>query len=105
MRRAVVIRSIVIAIAVTAVLWWVFRPRRSARRVRYAEPQPTYRAVRTFRTREGVATTVYEAVWRNGGPVQRWRTWTWDCGGGVEGYEALRSAVQDAIAHHEAHGR
>ncbi len=99
------IRSIVIAIVVTAVLWWVFRPRRSARRVRYAEPQPTYRAVRTFRTPEGVATTVYEAVWRNGGPVQRWRTWTCDCGGGVEGYEALRFAVQDAIAHHEAHGR
>ncbi len=99
-------RTLLLAIVVTAVLWWVFRPRRSARRAGgFAEPRPAYRAVRTFRTPGGVATTVYEATWRNGGPVQRWHSWTCDCGSGVEGYEALRFAVPDAIAHHEAHGR
>jgi hypothetical protein len=107
MRRAVVIRSLLIALAVTAVLWWLFRPRRTGRRAdRYtASPEPTYRAVKTFRTPGGVATTVWEATWRPGGPVRRWHSWTCDCGAGVEGYDTLREAAPDAIAHHEAHGR
>jgi hypothetical protein len=104
--EASLVRTLLLALAVTAVLWWLLRPRRSARAVRYdASEEPTYRAVRTFRTPGGVATTVWQATWRNGGPVQRWHSWTCDCGGGVEGYDTLREAAPDAIAHHEAHGR
>jgi len=100
------VRTLLLALAATAVIWWLFRPRRRGRRAdRYAAPEPTYKAVKTFRTPGGVATTIYAAEWRNGGPVQRWHTWTCDCGGGVEGYDTLREAAPDAIAHHEVHGR
>ena len=53
-------RSIVVAIAVTAAIRWLFRPRprRGRQAGGFAEPRPTYRAVRTFRTPGGVATTV-----------------------------------------------
>ncbi len=95
-------RTLIIAIVVTAMLWWLFRPRRRGRRAdRYATlPEPTYKAARTFRTPGGFATTVWEATWRNGGPVQRWHSWTCDCGVGEEG-GTLREAVADAVAHIE----
>jgi hypothetical protein len=101
------VRPLVITILITTLLWWLFRPRRNARRTaRYAVAEkPTYRAVKTFRAPGGVATTVYKAVWRNGGPVQQWHSWTCDCGGEVEGYKALWQARREAIAHYESHVR
>jgi hypothetical protein len=99
--EAILVRTLLLAIAVTAALWWLLRPRRRSRRAdQYAaSPEPTYRAVKTFRTPGGVATTVYD-IYEHGRLVAT----TWRCDCGVERYDGPASR-HEAIRHHEAHVR
>jgi hypothetical protein len=99
-------RTLLLALVVTAVLWWLARPRQRGRRAdRHAMPEPTYKVVKTFRTQGGFDTTVWEAEWRPGGPVQQWHSWGCDCSVGVDGCDTLREATSDAVAHIERRHR
>lgn len=91
-------RTILLALAVAAVLWWLFRPQRRGRRAEQsAEAEPTYRAVKTFRTSGGFGVTIWTVRLRS----ERWLAWTCDCGVHNEGHDSLRDAASDAVAHIE----
>jgi hypothetical protein len=94
-------RTLLLAIVVTAVLWWLFRPRLQGRRAdrHAASPEPTYKAVKTFRTSGGVATTVYDIYDHGRLVVTAWRC---DCGAGD--YDDPKSR-REVIRHHETHLR
>jgi len=98
-------RTLLFALVMTAVLWWLFRPRPRGRRAdRYAASlYPTYRPLRAFRTPGGVATTVYEVALLD----TTWAVWRSDCGGHCYESDGLtyRDAQREAVAHHLAHGR
>jgi len=100
------LRALLVAAAAVALAWWLTRPRPGRHHATPRRPRasagPACKAVRTFRTPGGVATTVYEFDYGDG---HRHFGWWCDCGSGT--YESdrgpLHHARGQAIRHHETH--